>query len=107
GRRWAEGGRDLDGIFPLRRTDDSFRKFAQVRCEAAHTGGDASKHRDVESRSCDRAHHGDVVFIAAGAGERVDAVAREGGEKPRGRGGGVERAVPFHADADSATTGGE
>src|ERR1019366_2841840 len=46
------------------------------------------------------------MFIAAGAGERIDAVAREGGEKPRGRRGGVERAIPFHADADSATTSG-
>src|ERR1035437_1567472 len=46
------------------------------------------------------------MFIAAGAGARVDAVAREGGEKPRGRRGGVERAIPFHADADSATTSG-
>ena len=55
---------------------------------------------------CDRAHDGDVVIVAAGAGECVDAVARERGEKPRGRRVGIERAVPFDADADSAAARG-
>ncbi len=53
----------------------------------------------------DRAHHGDVVIVAAGAGECVDAVARERGEEARGRRVGIERAVPFDADADSAAAG--
>ncbi len=90
----------------MRRADDSFRQFAKVRSEATHSRGDATQHRDVEAGGCDRAHHGDVVLIAAGAGECVDAVASERGEESRGRRGGIERAVPFHTDADSAAARG-
>jgi hypothetical protein len=90
-------------LFPLAWPDNPFANLAQVVAESGHARRHAPDHGNIEMGRSPKPHYREVVFIAAGADYRIDAIAPEPVNDQIGRPFWIERSNIFQTHAEAAT----
>src|SRR5208337_5603841 len=76
-------GYHLEIRLPLAWPNDAVGVFAEKLSEIFHACGDARQHRYIQVGGDHRAHQGDIVVKAAGAGQRIYTRARQTRDQSR------------------------